>query len=142
MRAVLFLTRLGAGWHARLSREQDRDAVIAVVEDARAAQEREAERLRDKLSGFGKTLTPLAPRTNGEASASASNGGGTLRDYANEDEDGRGRDDLVDSAEVGLATGCSPLNEACFLLRSNRIDMQLFAPSVGRKKQVRTLLRW
>lgn len=93
--------------------------MIAVVEDARAAQEREAERLRDKLSGLGKTLTPLAPRTNGAASASASaSNGGTLRDYANEDEDEGGRDDLVDSAEVSLANGCSPLGLASPVGRS------------------------
>lgn len=79
--------------------EQDRDAVIAVVEDARAAQEREAERLRDKLSGFGKTLTPLAPRTNGTAGAATANGGG-LRELSLSEGGEGDRDDLVDSAEV------------------------------------------
>lgn len=72
-----------------------------MVEDARAAQEREAERLRDKLSGFGKTLTPLAPRTNGTAAtatATAAANGGTLREFSDGDEGGR--DDLVDSEEV------------------------------------------
>lgn len=83
--------------------KQDRDAVIAVVEDARAAQEREAERLRDKLSGFGKTLTPLAPRTNGEpASATSTANGGTLREFSLSDGVEGGRNDLVDSAEVCL----------------------------------------
>lgn len=84
--------------------------MIAAVEDARAAQEREAERLRDKLSGFGKTLTPLAPRTNGTTTAAAN--GGTLREFSiadgdadmDMDMDAGGRDDgdLIDSAEVSL----------------------------------------
>lgn len=85
--------------------KQDRDAVIAVVEDARAAQEREIERLREKLDGFGKTLTPLAPRTNGTGATAAGTAtgtanGGTLRDFAFSDGDDGGRDDLVDLAEV------------------------------------------
>lgn len=90
--------------------EQDRDAVIAVVEDARASQEREAERLRDKLSGFGKTLTPLAPRTNGAAaagggvSATGTANGGTLREFSFSDGDEGWRDEMVDSAEVSLAS--------------------------------------
>ncbi|CAM9275437.1 unnamed protein product [Scytosiphon promiscuus] len=75
---------------------EDRDAVIAAVEDARAKQEREAERLRDKLSGFGKTLSPLASRTNGPAGNTA-NGGGATKDFSGADEGGR--EDLVDSAE-------------------------------------------
>lgn len=92
--------------------EQDRDAVIAVVEDARAAQEREAERLRDKLSGFGKTLTPLAPRTNGNgttatgaAGAAATANGGSLREFSFSEGGEGGRDDLVDSAEVRSRLG-------------------------------------
>lgn len=89
--------------------KQDRDAVIAAVEDARAAQEREAERLRDKLSGFGKTLTPLTARTNGTASTAATNGG-TLRDFSGGNEGGR--DDLVDSAEVGFSCTASALSSA------------------------------
>lgn len=71
--------------------------MIAAVEEARAKQEREADRLRDKLSGFGKTLSPLASRTNG-AAATTANGGSATGGFsgANEGE----REDLVDSAEV------------------------------------------
>eukprot|EP00903_Cladosiphon_okamuranus_P005357 g5352.t1 len=83
---------------------EDRDAVIAVVEDARAAQEREAERLRDKLDGFGKALTPLAPRTNGTGATVAGNAtgtanGGSVRELGFSAGDEGGREDLVDSAE-------------------------------------------
>lgn len=89
-------------WCVRLMclREQDRDAVIAAVEDARAKQEREADRLRDKLSGFGKAVTPLTPRssrTNGAADANG-NGGGGPGDLSGADEGER--EDLVDSDEV------------------------------------------
>lgn len=100
--------------------EQDRDAVIAVVEDARAAQERQAERLRDKLSGFGKALSPLAPRTNGTAAtaaATATSNGGTLREFSLSDGDEGGCDDLVDSAEVRFAVCSASYRIYCILSR-------------------------
>lgn len=75
---------------------QDRDAVIAAVEDARSSNEREAERLRDKLSGLGKSLTPLAPRANG---AAVSANGDSLNDFSDASEGGR--EDQVGNAEVG-----------------------------------------
>ncbi|CAN0067760.1 unnamed protein product [Ectocarpus fasciculatus] len=73
---------------------EDRDAVIAAVEDARSAHEREAERLRDKLSGLGKSLTPLAPRANGAAVSAT---GDSLNDFSDASEGGR--DDQVGNAE-------------------------------------------
>ncbi|CBJ27263.1 vesicle docking protein P115 [Ectocarpus siliculosus] len=78
---------------------EDRDAVIAAVEDARSAHEREAERLRDKLSGLGKSLTPLDPHANG---AAVSANGDSLNDFSNASDDGR--DDQVGNAEVRLGT--------------------------------------
>lgn len=80
-----------------LATKQDRDAVIAVVEDARAAQEREAERLRDKLSGLGKSLTPVDPHANG---AAVSANGDSVNDFSNASDDGH--DDQVGNAEVRL----------------------------------------
>lgn len=53
--------------------EQDRDNVIAAVEDARAAQERETARLRDKLVGLGMLEAPVPPlvETNGKANGTS-----------------------------------------------------------------------
>lgn len=70
--------------------------MIAAVEDARAAQEREAERLRDKLRGMGM-LSPPHAGANGN-SGNDSLGGGF------DDADEGGRDTLVDGEEVGGAT--------------------------------------
>ena len=66
--------------------EKDRDGVIATVEDARAAEEREANRLRKILEGAGK-LSPLPSGANGTVAAAngtsvgdADNAGGGYRD--------------------------------------------------------------
>lgn len=73
--------------------EQDRDGVIAAVEDARAAQEREAGRLRQILEGTGK-LPPPPAGANGMVGAA----NGASGDAGN--ADGGYRDELAVSAEV------------------------------------------
>lgn len=73
--------------------EQDRDGVIATVEDARAAQEREAERLRQILEGADK-LPPRPGGANGMVAAS----NGTPGDADN--TQGEYRDELAVGAEV------------------------------------------
>lgn len=83
--------------------EQDRDGVIAAVEDARVAQERDADRLRERLRGLGK-LSHGPQGENGEAN-------GTLEGTVHDDDDtgsvdegvangGGRRDELIEGAEV------------------------------------------
>lgn len=80
---------------------QDRDGVIAAVEDARAAQEREAEHLRDKLRGLGKLLSP--PREL-NSKAGIANGNGHVRGngaWGGADSRGEGaQDQLAEGEEV------------------------------------------
>lgn len=90
--------------------EQDRDGVIATVEDARAAQESEADRLRHLLEGSGK-LPPTRAGANGTvvAPANGSTSGGDADNAA-----GGYRDELAVSAEVRQVSGVrgARLNDA------------------------------
>lgn len=90
--------------------EQDRDGVIATVEDARAAQEREADRLRNILEGAGKLSQPpfgsnstVFP-ANGTLGKDANNAGGGYRD------------ELAVGAEV--CQGCTYCKILLFVKRS------------------------
>ena len=78
---------------------QDRDNIIAAVEDARATQEREAERLRDKLRGLGILQPALAGEPNGDSGVSngMSEGAGKGRDMTTV------REDYCEEKEVGTA---------------------------------------
>lgn len=82
------------------AKKQDRDAVIAAVEDARVAQEEEATRLRDQLTALHRTSPRDGSANNNDDEAEGSlhpqEGGrcstGTL---------GRGsRDEMVEGEEV------------------------------------------
>lgn len=84
---ILFILRFFSVW------EQDRDGVIAAVEDARAAQEREADKLRQILEGNGK-LSPSPSGANGVTGVANGTSGDAER------VDGGYRDELAVSAEV------------------------------------------
>lgn len=84
--------------------KQDRDAVIAAVEDARVAQEEETARLRGQLQALGH----LSPR-DGSANCDDVAGGSLHRHHHHPEEDGRyatgileraSGDEMVEGEEV------------------------------------------
>lgn len=74
------------------------------MEDARAAQERDADRLRERLRGLGKLSQGPRVAANGEANGTLE---GTMHDEAGSVDEagstsggGGGRDELIEGAEV------------------------------------------